>query len=90
MRGRERRRRITGKHLAGGIVLALDSSKTHEHGDICIVSYHVRDDYTHTYGKRVKGKPEIITVFAESVMLPIDEIHQEFADLTGTELPFLS
>lgn len=79
---------VTGKHLAGGIVITLDPSKTHEHGDIFIVSYHVRDDYTLTYAKRVKGKPEIITVFAESVMLPIDEIHQEFADLTGTELPY--
>jgi hypothetical protein len=79
---------ITGKHLAGGIMLTLDPSDTHEHGDIFVFSYHVRDDYTLTYAKRAKGKPGAVIIIAETVMLPIEDIFSEFSDLTGVELPY--
>lgn len=85
---------VRGKHLAGGKMILLDASKTLGNGDILVVSYHVRDDYTITYAKRVqglkKGQPDTVVIIKETVMLQIDEICQEFTDLTGIELPYAS
>lgn len=79
-----------GDSSGGGRVNHTGQRTQQKNGEVYLVSYHPRDDYTITYGKRDKDNPENAVIITEIKNIYADQLCETFTDTTGFKIPVVA